>query len=103
MAEVGLSQYSQRELRTLAKAFTLMGEEATDEAKQVAGEMAEYALKEIQQAGYARQKAAGAVRATVDGAKVSKSSKTGDLSKATELILTALGIIGIRVGDKKIQ
>lgn len=77
MAEVGLSQYSQRELRTLAKAFTLMGDEAIDEAKQVAGEMADYALKEIQQAGYARQKAAGAVRATVDGAKVAKSSKTG--------------------------
>ena len=77
MAEVGLSQYSQRELRQLAKAFNLMGDEAVDEAKQVAGEMADFALKEIQQAGRTRQKAAGAVRATVDGAKVSKASKTG--------------------------
>ena len=76
MSEAGLSQYSQRELRQLAKAFNLMGEEALDEAKQVAGSMADFALKEIKQAGYARQKAAGAVRATVDGAKVSKSSKT---------------------------
>lgn len=29
--------------------------------------------------------------------------KTGDLTKATELILTALGIIGIRVGEKQIK
>lgn len=29
--------------------------------------------------------------------------KTGDLVKSTELILTALGIIGIRVGNTKIQ
>jgi hypothetical protein len=77
MAEQGLSAYSQRELRQLAKAFSLMGDEATDEAKQVAGQMAEYAAKEIRSAGYERQKAAGAVRKVVDGAKVSKSSKTG--------------------------
>lgn len=79
MAEEGLSQYSQRELRQLAKAFSLMGDDAVDEAKQVAGEMAEYARQEIRQAGYERQKAAGAVRAVVDGTKVSKSSKTGRL------------------------
>ena len=29
--------------------------------------------------------------------------KTGDIVKSTELILTALGIIGIRVGNTKIQ
>jgi hypothetical protein len=28
--------------------------------------------------------------------------KTNDLTKATELIFTALGLIGIRVGNKKI-
>lgn len=29
--------------------------------------------------------------------------KTGDISKAIELILTAMGIIGIRTGYKKIS
>lgn len=77
MSEVGLSQYSQRELRQLAKAFSLMGDDATEKAKQAAGTLADYALKEIREAGYSRTKAAGAVRATVDGAKVSKASKTG--------------------------
>lgn len=77
MAETGLSQYSQRELRQLAKAFTLMGDEAVDEAKRIAGELAEYATKEIRQAAAKRTKAAGAVRRVADGAKVSKSSKTG--------------------------
>lgn len=77
MAEQGLSAYSQRELRQLAKAFSLMGDEAVDEAKTVAGKMADFALDKIRQAGYQRQKAQGAVRAVVDGAKVSKSSKTG--------------------------
>jgi len=75
MAEVGLSTYSQRELRMLGKAFTLMGEEAVDEAKSYAGEMAEYALREIRQAGNQRKK--GAVAQVVAGGKVSKSSKTG--------------------------
>ena len=79
MAEQGLSQYSQRELRQLAKAFNLMGDEAVSEAKEAAGKMAEFARDEIKQAGYRRQKAAGAVKAVVDGTKVSKSSKTGRL------------------------
>lgn len=79
MAEQGLSAYSQRELRQLAKAFTLMGDEAIDESREAAGKMAEFARDEIKQAGYSRQKSAGAVKKTVDGIKVSKSSKTGRL------------------------
>lgn len=77
MADEGLSAYSKRELAQVAKAFSLMGDDAVDEAKSFAGEMADFALGKIRQAGYSRQKAAGAVRAVVDGAKVSKSSKTG--------------------------
>jgi len=77
MAEQGLSAYSQRELRQLGKAFSLMGDEAISEAKEVAGKMADFAVKEIRQAAGTRTKAAGAVRAVADGAKVSKSSKTG--------------------------
>lgn len=77
MTEAGFSAYSKRELGQLAKTFGKMGEEALIEARKMAGELADFALKEIQQAGYSRTKAAGAVRTTVDGATVSKSSKTG--------------------------
>ncbi len=79
MAVEDSSAYNQRELRLLAKAFTLMGDEAVNEAKEAAGKMADFARDEIKQAGYQRQKAAGAVKKTVDGIKVSKSSKTGRL------------------------
>ena len=80
MSEVGLSAYSKRELSLVAKALSNMGDDAIDEARQLAGGLAEYALKEIRQAGYQRTKSAGAVRAVVDGASISKSSKTGRIS-----------------------
>lgn len=77
MAEEGLSAYSKRELAQLAKAFTLMGDEAVEEARKIAGSLAEYALTEIKQAGYARTKSNKTIRRVVDGATISKSSKTG--------------------------
>ena len=77
MADEGLSAYSKRELARVAKAFTLMGDEAVDEAKSVAGDLASYAANEIKSAARGRTKAAKAVQAVADGAKVSKSSKTG--------------------------
>jgi len=77
MADEGLSAYSKRELAKVAKAFTLMGDEAVDEAKSVAGDLASYAANEIKSAARGRSKAAKAVQAVADGAKVSKSSKTG--------------------------
>jgi hypothetical protein len=80
MADDGLSAYSKKELRLLAKAFSLMGEEAIDEARKTAGGLASYALGEIKDAGYRRTVAAKAVRRVVDGATVSKSSKTGLIS-----------------------
>ena len=77
MSDDALSAYSKRELAKVAKAFTLMGDEAVDEARSVAGDLASYALGEIKSAAKSRTKAAKAVRAVADGAKVSKSSKTG--------------------------
>jgi hypothetical protein len=77
VADEGLSAYSQRELRQLAKAFTLMGDEAIVEARQTAGNLASFAVERIREAAGSRTKAAKAVRAVSDGAKVSKSSKTG--------------------------
>ena len=80
MEDDGLSAYSKRELRSLAKAFTLMGDEAVDEARSTSGSLAEYALGRIKQAGYGRTVSGKAVARVVDGAKVSKTSKTGQLS-----------------------
>jgi hypothetical protein len=77
MADEGLSAYSKRELARVAKAFSLMGDEAVSEAKNVAGNLAYFAANEIKSAARGRTKAARAVQAVADGAKVSKSSKTG--------------------------
>ena len=77
MADEGLSAYSKRELARVAKAFSLMGDEAVSEAKNVAGDLASFAANEIKSAARGRTKAAKAVQAVADGAKVSKSSKTG--------------------------
>ena len=77
MADEGLSQYTKRELAQVAKAFTAMGDQAVNEARSVAGQLAEYALKEIKQAGYQRTKSNKTIRRVVDGATISKSSKTG--------------------------
>ena len=77
MADEGLSAYSKRELGKVAKAFSLMGDEAVAEARSVAGDLATYAANEIKSAARSRSKAAGAVQRVADGAKVSKSSKTG--------------------------
>jgi hypothetical protein len=78
--EVEFSAYSKRELASLAKTFTVMGEEAVEGARQVSYEIASLAQDKIKAAGYTRTKSAGAVRKVVDGSTVSRSSKTGRLS-----------------------
>jgi hypothetical protein len=80
MADEGLSAYSQRELRQVAKAFTLMGDEAVAEARQASNSLAEFALGRIREAGLQRQVSGRAVERVVSGAKVSKTSKTGLIS-----------------------
>lgn len=80
MASEAISPYSQKELRKLAKVFSLMGEDAVNKAKAVSFDLAVYAKNEISLAGHARSKSGKAVARVVDGATVSKSSKTGRLS-----------------------
>jgi len=80
MASDAVSAYSQKELRQLAKAFSLMGDDAISKAKTVSYDLANYAKTEITKAGYQREKSGKAVRKVVDGASVSRSSKTGRLS-----------------------
>ena len=78
--EVEFSPYSKRELASLAKTFTVMGDDAVEGARKVSYEIASLAQDKIKQAGYSRTKSAGAVRKVVDGSTVSRSSKTGRLS-----------------------
>lgn len=77
---VEFSAFTQRELGKLAKTFTLMGDDAVEESRKVASDIAEFAKDEIKSAGYSRTKSGKAVRRVVDGASISKSSKTGRLS-----------------------
>ena len=57
-----------------------MGDEAVEESRKVAYDISLLAQSEIKSAGYSRTKANKAVRRVVDGASVSRSSKTGRLS-----------------------
>lgn len=77
---VEFSAFTKRELGKLAKTFSLMGEDAVEQSRQVAFEIAELAKDKIRAAGYSRTKSAGAVRRVVDGATISRTSKTGRLS-----------------------
>lgn len=77
---VEFSAFTKRELGRLAKTFQAMGDDAIEESQKVAFDIAMLAKSEIKDAGYARTKAAPAVRRVVDGVSVSKTSKTGRLS-----------------------
>lgn len=72
--------YDKGELRKIKGAFKAMDEQALDEAKRESSALADFALKEIQLAGSTRTVSAIAVQRVVDGGKVSKSSKIGELS-----------------------
>jgi len=77
---VEFSAFSQRELRSLAKTFDRMGDEAVDKSRAVAYDIASLAKSEVKQAGYSRTVSAKGVRRVVDGASISRTSKTGRLS-----------------------
>jgi len=76
----GFGAFTQRELRSLAKTFQVMGDEAVDKSKAVAYEISQISKKEIAQAGYSRTVNSRGVKRVVDGASISRTSKTGRLS-----------------------
>ena len=80
MENDGLSAYSKRELRQVAKVLSEMGDDAADKARALSYDLASYALSEIKQAGYQRTVSSKGVRRVVDGAKLSRTSKTGQIS-----------------------
>jgi hypothetical protein len=75
--EEQVEAYNRRELAKLAKAFTLMGDEAVSEARNAAADFARFALSEIKSSARGRTKGKTAAVRIADGAKVSVSSKTG--------------------------
>ncbi len=75
--EEQVEAYNKRELAKLAKAFTLMGDEAIAEARTAAAGFARFALSEIQASARTRTKGTKAVIRIADGAKISVASKTG--------------------------
>ena len=74
-----LAAFDRTELRQLYKAFSVLGDEAKTESRNVSNGLAEYLAAQIRQAGYARTKSSGAVRRVVDGGRVSKTSTTGEI------------------------
>jgi hypothetical protein len=72
--------YDKRELSAIMRAFKVMDDEAIAQAKESSSALADFASREIRSAGYGRTKNSEGVRRIVDGVKVSKTSKVGELS-----------------------
>ena len=72
--------YDRRELRSIIGAFKAMDEEAIDQARKQSSALAEYAANEIKAYSLSRTFGQSAVSRIVQGVKISKSSKIGELS-----------------------
>jgi hypothetical protein len=70
--------YNKSDLRDLYKAFKLMDDQATDEAKSQSAALAYFASEEIKQAAKTRTKSGKAAQRIADGVSISKSSKIGE-------------------------
>ena len=79
MAEMKLA-FDKKELRSVIGAFKAMDDQATDEAKKMGYELAQYAAQEVRKAALTRTVNATAVRRIADGVRVSKTSKVGEFS-----------------------
>ena len=80
MDNLDFTPFTKRELRQLAKTISSMGDNAVKEAATSSNALATYAAQEIRQAAYGRTFGATAVRRIVDGASISKTSKTGRIT-----------------------
>ena len=70
--------YNKSDLRDIYKAFKLMDEQATDEARTQSAALAYFASEEIKQAAGQRTKAGKVAQRVADGVSISKSSKIGE-------------------------
>jgi hypothetical protein len=72
--------YNKTDLRDLYKAFKLMDETATDEARRQSAALAYFASEEIKAASRTRTKSGKVAQRVADGVSISKSSKIGEFS-----------------------
>jgi hypothetical protein len=70
--------YNKSDLRDLYKAFKLMDEQATEEARTQSSALATYASEEIKTAARSRTKSGKVAQRVADGVSISKSSKIGE-------------------------
>jgi len=70
--------YNKSDLRDLYKAFKLMDEQATEEARTQSSALATYAAEEIKTAARGRTKSGKVAQRVADGVSISKSSKIGE-------------------------
>jgi hypothetical protein len=70
--------YNKNDLRNIYKAFKLMDDQASDEARRQSGALAYFASEEIKQAARSRTKAGKVAERVADGVSISKSSKIGE-------------------------
>ena len=70
--------YNKSDLRDLYKAFKLMDEQATEEARTQSSALATYASEEIKTAARGRTKSGKVAQRVADGVSISKSSKIGE-------------------------
>jgi hypothetical protein len=70
--------YDKSDLRDLYKAFKLMDEKATEEARTQSSALATYASEQIKTAAKGRTKSGKVAQRVADGVSISKSSKIGE-------------------------
>jgi len=72
--------YNKKDLRDIYKAFKLMDDQATDEARRQSAALAYFASEEIKQSARTRTKAGKVSQRVAEGVSISKSSKIGEFS-----------------------
>ena len=72
--------YNKKDLANIYKAFRLMDEQATEEARRQSAALAYFASEEIKQAAGTRTKSGKVAQRVADGVSISKKSKIGEFS-----------------------
>jgi hypothetical protein len=70
--------YSRNDIRDILKAFKVMDDQATEEARVQSAALATYAAEEIKTAARGRTKSGKVAQRVADGVSISKSSKIGE-------------------------
>jgi hypothetical protein len=70
--------YSRNDIRDILKAFKVMDDQATEEARIQSAALATYAAEEIKTAARGRTKSSKVAQRVADGVSISKSSKIGE-------------------------